>query len=105
MIYHIRVVDILSPDLALRANARRLFELVESRAEDEVVLDFAGVETIGRSFAHEYVVRRDSSRKRVTEVNVPENVRRMLDIVKVAKTTRERWLPPPEQVNRLVLTL
>ena len=101
-VYRIRVVDVLSPDLVLRANARRLVGLAESRPEDEIVLDFTGVETIGRSFAHEYVVRRDASRKRIREENLPENIRKMLEIVR-NPPSKESWLPPID--DAAVLTL
>ncbi len=71
----------ISVDLALRDSAREFFELVESLPSEEVVLDFKDVRSISRSFAHEFVDRKRSSQKKVREVNVPQNVRKMFAVV------------------------
>ncbi len=103
-VYHIRVVDWLSPDLVLREEARRIFELIESRQEELVVVDFTGVKSISRSFAHEYLVRRDISTKRIREENLPLNVSKMFEIARVVSSSKERWLPPPNEHNTIKLT-
>lgn len=77
----ISIKDSVSEDLALRANARSFFERVEELSEDEVVLDFKDVKTITRSFAHEYLKRKDDSKKEISEVNVPSEVKKMFEVV------------------------
>jgi len=71
----------VSNDLALRDIADALFEDIESLPESEVVIDFSGVTTITRSFAHQYSLRKKSSKKDISEVNMPTNIRKMFDIV------------------------
>lgn len=77
----IRVSETIYEDLALRDSAARLFELVEASAEAELDIDFSGVRTMSRAFAHEYLTRRRASRKTVRETNVPEAVRLMFEAV------------------------
>ena len=71
----------ISADLALRDSARDFFEFVESLPSEEVVFDFKDVKSISRSFAHEFVDRKRISQKKVREVNVPQNVRKMFAVV------------------------
>ena len=71
----------ISVDLALRDSAREFFEFLESLPSEEVVLDFKDVLSISRSFAHEFVDRKRSSAKKIREINVPQNVRKMFAVV------------------------
>ncbi|MFA6329474.1 MAG: DUF4325 domain-containing protein [Candidatus Micrarchaeia archaeon] len=75
------VKDVVAQDLALRASADRLFDKINSLRVDTVMVDFSKVRSISRSFAHQYVVRRSESQKKVAEAHVPENVRKMLAVV------------------------
>jgi hypothetical protein len=54
---------------------------VESLRCPDIVIDFCEVETITRSFAHEYVTRKERSFLRINEVNVPDNVGRMFKVI------------------------
>jgi len=75
------MVEKISVDLALRDSAREFFKFIESLPSEEVLLDFRDVKSISRSFAHEFVDRKRSSQKKITEVNVPQNVRKMFVVV------------------------
>ncbi len=55
-----------------------------------VIIDFEGVKTITRSFAHEYLQRKKASKKPVEERNVPSNVQRMMETVLAAQHDRQR---------------
>ena len=74
----------VSKNLALRSTAVNLFDHAAFR-EGEVELDFAGVESMGRSFAHEYLRLRSGCPHGVIEVNMPDGVEKMLEIVRNAK--------------------
>ena len=50
-------------------------------AENKMQIDFSDVLSISRSFAHQYVTRRKKSQKRITEINLPENVEKMFRVV------------------------
>lgn len=78
----------ISVDLALRDSAREFFEFVESLPSTEVVLDFKDVRSISRSFAHEFICRKRISQKKVKEVNVPPNVRKMFAVVEIPQEKR-----------------
>ena len=86
----IRLADLIYEDLALRDSAARLFDAIEDSPEAEVVIDFSGVRSMSRSFADEYFVRRSASTKAITETNVPDNVRRMIDVVSRRSNSKKR---------------
>ena len=75
----------VSVDLALRQLASRFFDKIEALSAAEIVIDFRGVSSISRSFAHEYVSRRAASGKAITETNVPVWVEKMFRVVQQPK--------------------
>ncbi|MBI5225643.1 DUF4325 domain-containing protein [Candidatus Micrarchaeota archaeon] len=77
--------EFVASDLALRDSADRLFDNVESVKSMKVTLDFAGIESITRSFAHQYRVRKESARKQILETNVPTVVSRMFVVVAASR--------------------
>ena len=78
------VTDVLPRNLALRSTVARLFERDALRGGD-AELDFAGIESMGRSFAHEYLQLKSAHPHGVAEVNVPDDVEKMLEVAKNAK--------------------
>lgn len=89
----------VSKNLALRGMAVRLFDHAAFK-DGEVELDFAGVEFMGRAFAHEYLRLRSRCPHVITEVNVPDSVEMMLQIVrntkpKAGRLTRKELLEEP----------
>lgn len=81
----IRIREQISVDLALRDSASALFNRFELLSTKEVIIDFKGVKSISRSFAHEYITKKKNSSKNILEINIPENVRKMFDVVKHPK--------------------
>ena len=71
----------IAVDLALRESAKDFFNFIEPLSQKEIVLDFKGVLSISRSFAQEYVNRKKSSFKKIKEINVPQNVKKMFKVV------------------------
>ncbi len=98
----LKVVEVLSENLFLRDTANMLFDMVEKTDEEEVVLDFEGVRSISRSFAHQYVLRRQASSKTIKEENVPEDVLKMFRIVSERRQPKHE-LPPANQPIQLEL--
>ncbi len=74
--------EMLTADLALRDTADRLFDAIEKAPSDKVSIDLAGVRSMTRSFAHQYLIRRTESKKTIAEKNMVANVRNMLSAVK-----------------------
>jgi hypothetical protein len=84
----VRIRDESSPDLAFRDSALEFFKKLENMREKEIQIDFSNIQSISRSFAHEYIVRKTQSTKDITEINLPDNVEKMFRVV----TSRSRLL-------------
>lgn len=78
---HIKISEVLSKDLALRNNANILFKKLDSVKSDKIILDFKNVESITRSFAHQYKENKLKSDKLILEENVPLNISKMFVVV------------------------
>jgi hypothetical protein len=76
----IRIKDKLSADLALRDAADLFFDEIE-RMKIDVEVDFSDIRSISRSFAHQYLIRKNQSDKNITELNVPDHIVKMFYIV------------------------
>lgn len=77
----VRMAEAISPDLMFRGIANSFFNRLERTKADCFMLDFTDIRSISRSFAHQYILRKKASRKKITEVNMPNNVFKMLNIV------------------------
>tara|TARA_Y100000310_G_C20637828_1_gene792173 strand:+ start:1479 stop:1790 length:312 start_codon:yes stop_codon:yes gene_type:complete len=77
----ILVREKVAEDLALRDSAREFFDVIESLSTSEVVLDFKDIRSISRSFAHEYNTLKKMSDKKIKEINVPQDVKKMFAVV------------------------
>lgn len=78
----IKIKDAISPDLALRDTANEFFDSMESRKNRKIAIDFSGVSSISRSFAQQYLARKQKSRKEIVDVNIPSNIRKMFELIK-----------------------
>ncbi len=79
----IKLSKLLSEDLVLRDSADNLFDAIEKTPESTVKIDFKGISSITMSFAHQYTTRKEISKKQITEANMPANVKRLFEAVKV----------------------
>lgn len=80
----LKMTEEVAKNLALRGMAVHLFGHAAFR-EGEVDLDFAGVESMGRTFAHEYLRLKSRCPHGVAEANVPECAEKMLEIARNAR--------------------
>ncbi|MDD2655810.1 MAG: DUF4325 domain-containing protein [Candidatus ainarchaeum sp.] len=76
-----------SKDLALRRSADAFFDEIVTLPTTEIIIDFNGVSTITRSFAHQYLLRKKDIAKKIFEVHVPKNVKKMFDVVNDTNST------------------
>lgn len=74
--------DRASENLSLRNMASNVFNAEEFQGKDRVLVDFTGIVSISRSFAHEYLVNKEKQSCVVVDVNVPPDIGRMFEIVK-----------------------
>jgi hypothetical protein len=76
----VNIKHMISIDLALRDTADSFFDELEKMKID-VEVDFSGVRSISRSFAHQYTIRKKQSYRKIIELNTPQNVMKMFAIV------------------------
>lgn len=79
----------ISNNLALRTSAKRLFDMIKKDPNQVVEVDFIDIVSITRSFANEYVENKRNTLKTIREINVPLNVRKMLEIVDLDSPRRK----------------
>ena len=72
----------ISADLALRSFADRFFQYLNSLDQEKIIVDFSGIRSMSRSFAHEYCIKKRESKKMISEIKVPDNIMKMFSIVK-----------------------
>lgn len=58
------------------------FHVLAQLDDKQIVVDFSGVRSISRSFAHQYQIRKKASKKKVTEIHVPAHVAKMFAVVR-----------------------
>lgn len=87
------IAEVVSSDLAMRRSADTFFDHLEKMRSEELVVDFSGVRSISRSFAHEYLLRKRTSRKRIIEQNVPADVSKMMAIIRNASPRKSLFSP------------
>ena len=79
----------VSEDLSLRNMVSNIFQAAEFQSRDAVVIDFTGIKSISRSFAHEYRQHKAEQKCEIYETNVPLNISKMFEIVKSGKEKPE----------------
>jgi hypothetical protein len=79
------------PELVLRKRADAFFDYLESLPETEIELNFIDLDSISRSFAHQYKLRLNQSPKKIKELNVSNNLKLMFNIVESSKERSYRF--------------
>ena len=101
---NIIVAETMSPNLALRNMADSFFDSLEKKEFNHLQLDFTGIKSISRSFAHQYILRKKNCSKTITEMNVPDNVSKMMGLVtRSSASNKHRSLI--SDLNRLKVTM
>ncbi|MFA4946599.1 MAG: DUF4325 domain-containing protein [Candidatus Micrarchaeia archaeon] len=77
----ISITRVVSIDLALRNTANAFFNELERYKEKNITVNFKGVKSISRSFAHQYLENKKNSEKIISETNIPDNVEKMFQVV------------------------
>jgi len=78
----IMIADTVCSDLAMRQSADNFFDTIERSRSKALIIDFSGVKSISRSFAHEYLLRKEASVIHISEKNIPRNIKKMFAIVR-----------------------
>jgi hypothetical protein len=67
--------------LAFRHSADDLFDYINSLSTPMVMINFSGIKSITRSFAHQYVVNKTKSNKQIIECEIPLKIKPMFELV------------------------
>lgn len=78
----IKIKDKLTDSLEYNSSATVFLDELSELYDDEIKVDFTGVTFISRSFAQEYYGKKLTIKKDIDDINVPEEVQIMFDIVK-----------------------
>ncbi|MCE7698250.1 MAG: hypothetical protein K8E24_005240 [Methanobacterium paludis] len=78
----IMIKEIVNSNLGMRSSAKEFFKGLNQSHEKEILINFENVKFMSRSFAQEYVQQKKRTDKVIKEKNIPENVVRMLDVVR-----------------------
>lgn len=70
------------PALGMRASCDELMDYIESLPYESVTVDFDTFTIASRSFVHQYLLRKERSRKMISEINLHPVIARMLETVK-----------------------
>lgn len=81
--------NIAMKHLALRITAKKIFAIKEICDAKSITLDFTGIESMSRSFAHEYIQCKKHQTCEIFLINVSEDIQKMFDIVKNSKARKE----------------
>lgn len=103
--HSVSIAKVIAPNLMLRGIADAFFDKLEKMAAKRIVVDFAGVESISRSFAHQYLGRKRGSSKAITEVNLSTDISRMLELVKHSSSYSAPKLALPKIDQAKVITV
>lgn len=74
------IIDLFSSTLTLRPDTIKVLEkTILNIPFDEIVIDFSGVRSMSFEFAKEYLSIKNKSNKAINEVNLPLDLRPMID--------------------------
>jgi hypothetical protein len=93
----IEIAHAVSENLAFRNSADDLFSHIEDFKEKNIIIDFSGIKTITRSFAHQYTLNKKKSKKNISEINMPKDIAKMFDLL-VNKKPQRRYYVAPKNV-------
>lgn len=88
-------------NLALSITAKKIFGSKEFQSGEPVVLDFSGIESMSRTFAHEYLQCKKRKTCDISEINVPEHAQKMFDIVNNSTPRKE----PIDDIKPVIVNL
>ena len=88
----------IGSNLVTRSSLDSLFTKINKFKERDVIVNFKDIEFISRSGADEYIKFRDSTKKKITEINQSREIKKMFQMVyktKDKKIVYNKLEPPP----------
>lgn len=78
----VSIKDEINSSLEYNDVAKDFIDKINEQSDKEFQVDFSGIRFVSRSFAQAYFSNKVCSDKIITEVNVPEDVKPVLDIIR-----------------------
>ena len=81
----LKISEVISPNLLLRDTVSNLFNKINSIDNtNEIIIDFDGVSSITRSFAHEFITMLKKNKHNIKIVNESSYTHKMFELVKTS---------------------
>lgn len=77
----IKIEESINSNLGMNSSARNLFKELNNSPANNITIDFSNVVFMSRSFTQEYLFQKMNSSKVIIEKNVPDDIKRMFDVV------------------------
>jgi anti-anti-sigma regulatory factor len=71
----------INKSLELNTNASDLIDKINKLEDDDIIIDFSNVYFISRTFAQAYYASKKRSSKKITEINLSDDVKPMMEMI------------------------
>ena len=78
---NIKIGEKIHPNLGTNQAIIELFNEINKCNSNQIQIDFNDTIFMSRSFAQEYLFQKLTSNKNIIEINLPENIEKMLEVV------------------------
>lgn len=75
------IKDKINSSLEMNSAAVEFLEDVDKISEKDILIDFTGVIFVSRSFAQSYFSKKSKMDKNITEINISEGVKPLMDMI------------------------
>lgn len=77
--FEFKLDDKCPKKLGTGPTAKKIFNIISDY--DKVTLNFENIEFMSRSFAQEYVFQKYNSKSEITEINMNDSIKQLLEVV------------------------
>lgn len=82
MVEVVRIKEEINSSLEMNTAADDFLNKVNELDDNEILIDFTGIVFISRSFAQSYFSKKNKLDKNIDEINVPDDVKPLVDLIK-----------------------
>ena len=102
MARHILLINEFGSMIFTRQKMQDFFRKISRLKDKKIVLDFEDIDFISRSCADEYLKLKKTSKKEITEENLSDKVKMMIDIVKKTSTAISFVEKEPMKIGKVI---
>ncbi len=75
------LAEFISENLVFRDSVIDLFKQINESKLSKLFINFQDVQSITRSFAHQYVKMKEQSKKTIIHINIAPDIQRMFELI------------------------